>query len=149
MTGRPDFSLTEWQTVCLGPTYAGLMVSMAQRGGFFWEVLTIARMFNEARTESSESQLLDDIVADRPRVERVRFRSPDEAQAYSLERIGRAIEVIRKKGQAADVAAFAGFMVNVAENVARAHAETGERVSQAEKNALAEIRAAVGLDVNA
>jgi hypothetical protein len=146
MTRRTDFTLIEWQIVCQAPTYAGLLISTAQRGGFSWEALTIARMFKEARAEHPEGRLLDDIVADRPRVERVRFRSPDEARAYSLERIGNAIDVVRQKGQPADVDAFASFVLDVAENVARAHPETGEHVSHAEKNALAEIRAAAGLD---
>jgi hypothetical protein len=53
------------------------------------------------------------------------------------------MEILWEEGDGNDADAFARFLVETAENVARAYRETGEPITQAEKRAVAEIRAAV------
>ena len=143
MAGRQDFTETEWHRLQQAATYAGLIVAAAQRGGFFWEAISIARTFTETAARHSDSELLDELVAERPEVERTRFRSADEVREHGLEHIHAAMEILREKGDANDTDAFARFLVEMAENVARAYRETGEPITQAEKTAVAEIQAAV------
>ena len=61
MASRQDFEPAEWQLLCQAPTYAGLVVSTAQRGGSFWEALSIARAFSDVRLHQGQNQLLDEI----------------------------------------------------------------------------------------
>ena len=143
MACRQDFTPAEWQLLHQAPTYAGLIVAAAQRGGFFWEAISIARTYTETRAHHGESQLLDDLVAERPQVEHTRFRSADEVRKHGLQHIRVAMELLRQKGDPEDVDRFAQFLLEIARNVARAYRETGDPVSQAEKTAMAEIEAAV------
>ena len=146
MVGRADFEPAEWRLVCQAPTYAGLIVAAAQRGGFLWEALSIARAFADVRARQGESLLLDEICAERPLVEHARFRSGRELRAHGLDHIRAAIGLLELKGEPGDADAFARFLVDVAERVARAYPETGESVSAAEEEAVAEVRAAAGLE---
>ncbi len=146
MVGRADFEPAEWRLVCQAPTYAGLIVSAAQRGGFLWEALSIARAFADVRARQGESLLLDEICAERPLVEHARFRSGRELRAHGLDHIRSAIGLVELKGEPGDVDTFARFLAGIAERVARAYPETEEPVSAAEKEAIAEIRAAAGLE---
>jgi hypothetical protein len=145
VTDRSDFTPAEWEVVRQAPSYAGLSVSAAQRGGFFWEAIAIARTFKEVRAGEGKSELLDAIVEDKPHVARTRFRSADDARVHALEYIREAIAIVGQKGGAADVDAFARFILDVAESVAGAYPEVQEPISTGERKTLAEIAAAVGL----
>jgi hypothetical protein len=144
MTGRDDFTHDEWQILCQAPTSAGLIVSVAQRGGFFWEAIAISRTFREVRAQQTESQLLDDLVAEKPQVGRTRFSSGEEARAHALEQIRAAIGIVHANGAAADVDAYAQFVLSVADKVAGAWPEHEEPVSRTERETLGEIAAALG-----
>jgi hypothetical protein len=146
MTGRADFSDDEWQIISEAPTYAGLLVSSAQGGGFLWEAMAIARTFEEVRAHQPESQLLDDIVAGRPHVERLGFRSPEEARARAIEELRAARKLIMGKGEPGDLDAYARFVLELARKVAGAYPETDHPVSSAEHETFAAIRAAVGFE---
>jgi hypothetical protein len=145
LAGRQDFTPVEWQLLHQAATYAGLIVAAAQRGGFFWEAVSIARTFTQTRTQHSDSRLLDDLVAERPQVERTQFRSADEVREHGLQHIRAAMAIVRQKGDPVDIDAYARFLADTAENVARAYRETNEPITQPETTALAEIRAAVEL----
>jgi hypothetical protein len=91
MTGKADFTAEEWDTVLEGPTSAGLIVSTAQRGGSFREILAMAKAYTEARKEHGESELLDEIVSRKPEVDRTRAHSPEELKEHGLQRIRDAV----------------------------------------------------------
>ncbi len=133
MVGQQDFEPAEWQLLCQAPTYAGLVVAGAQRGGFFWEALSIARTFSEVRAHHGQSRLLDDICAERPLVEQTRFRSPEQLRRHGLDHIRAAVDLLAQKGEPADVDAYAyaRFLVEIADDVARAYPETDDPVSAA------------------
>ena len=140
---RSTFSSAEWELLCLAPTYAGLIVAAAQRGGFFWEALSIAKTFAEVRAHQGANPLLDDICAERPLVEHTRFRSDEELRRHGFGHIRAAIELLERKAEPTDVDAYARFLTEIAEHVARAYPETAQPVSAAEEDAIAAVKAAV------
>jgi hypothetical protein len=142
MTGKSDFSPEEWKTVLEGPPSAGLLVAAAQRGGTFRESFSIAKSYAEARKQAGESQLLDEITAAKPEIDHTRFHTADELKQHCL-------GVLEGKATPEEVAEYKQFVKSLAEHVAEAHREgflglSGERVSEAERAAVAEISEALG-----
>jgi hypothetical protein len=149
MTGKSDFTPEEWKTILEGPPSAGMMVTMAQRGGTFRESFSMAKSYTEARKEHGESELLDEITAAKPEVDRTRFHTFDELKQHSLENLRQALEILRAKATPEEVEEYKGFVKTLSEHVADAHREgflglSGERVSDAERAAIAEISEALG-----
>jgi hypothetical protein len=69
MTTKAAFSPTEWQAVLEGPPTAGMIVVTASHGGMFRETIAMSKAYVEARAQHSESELLDEIVAEKPRLD--------------------------------------------------------------------------------
>ena len=97
MTGKADFTEDEWKLVLEGPPTAGMIVATAQRGGTFREALAIGKTYGEARKEHGESELLDEIVAAKPEVDRTRFHSPEELKEHGLQLLRDAVAVVERK----------------------------------------------------
>lgn len=141
MTGKADFSEQEWELVRSGPPTAGMIVLTAARGGSFRETWALAKTYAEARQQHGASQLLDDLVADKPEVER--YRSSEELEQTGLSRIGDAVSLLAQKGSPEEVEAYKRFTLEVAEHVAAAHKEHGESVSGPEREAIDRITASL------
>jgi hypothetical protein len=144
MTSKADFNPEEWDLVLEGPPSAGLIVSMAERGGTFREAFSIAKAYTEARQQHGESQLLDEIVNAKPEVDRSHKGSPEEIREYLLGRIREAAALLEDKATTEEVGDYRSFALAVAERVAAAKKEGDEPVSEAERAAIDEIRSAVG-----
>lgn len=145
MTGKADFTEEEWDTILEGPTSAGLIVSAAQRGGTFREAYAMAKAYAEARQEHGESELLDEIVAHKPKLDHARAHSPEELKEHGLQHIRDAVALLAGKAAAQEVDDYRRFVVSLAERVAAAKGEGGdEPISDAEKAALEGIREALG-----
>jgi hypothetical protein len=149
VTGKADFTEQEWKEVLEGPTSAGLLVIGSDRGGSIRETFSMARAYADARQQHGESELLDDLVASKPEVDRTRVRSPEELKENSLRNIREAVELLKDKASEEEVAEYRKFVLNLAERVAEARKEgflglSGERVSDAERAAIAEIETALG-----
>jgi hypothetical protein len=145
MTGSADFSPEEWDTIQEGPTSAGMIVSTAQRGGSFREAFAMAKAFTDARQEHGDSQLLDELVSSKPEMDRTRSHSPEELKEHGLARIREAIALLEQKATPEEVDDYRGFVVSLAQRVASAKGEGGDdKVSDAERAAIAEIEAALG-----
>ena len=67
MTTKAAFSPEEWEAVLEGPSTAGLMVITASHGGTFRETIAMSKAYAEARAQHGESELLDEVVAAKPR----------------------------------------------------------------------------------
>ena len=148
MTTKADFTEQEWETILEAPPAAGLLVSTAQRGGTFRESFSMAKAYTEARQEHGESELLDEIVSAKPEVDRTRAHSPEELKANSLEHLRNAIALLKDKAGPEEVDEYRKFIVALANRVAEARKEgfmglSGERVSDAERAAIAAIDAAL------
>jgi hypothetical protein len=144
MTGKADFTAEEWELVSEGPTGAGSVVITASRGGTFRETFSMAKAYTEARKEHGSSELLDEIVSAKPEVDRSRHASPEELRSASLDRLGKAVTLLEEKASPEEVEDYRRFVVTLANRVAEAHKEHGERVSDDEQRAIEEIRAALG-----
>ncbi|HET9186221.1 MAG TPA: hypothetical protein VFN82_08735 [Solirubrobacterales bacterium] len=145
MTGKADFEPQEWEAVLEGPTSAGLIVMSAERGGSFREAFAMAKVFAEARGEHGESELLDEITAHRPKMDRTSAGSPEELREHALQRIGEAVALVERKGSQEELEQYRGFVETVARRVAEAKDEpSGEGpISESEKEAIASVESAL------
>jgi|SRR3954451_2654886 len=143
MTGKADFTPEEWDLVLEGPPTAGIMVLTAQRGGTFRESYAIAKAYGEAREQHGDSQLLDEIVAAKPEIDRTRYHSPEELRQNGLQRLRDGIGLLKSKATPEEVDDYRRFVLAVADKVANAHREGGQAVSDAERAAIDEISTAL------
>jgi hypothetical protein len=141
MTTKSDFTPEEWKLIQEGPVTAGMMLLAAESGGTFRETFALARAFTDARKKHGESELLDELVADKPQFERHRYKTPEELHDEGLKLIGEAAALVRTKAAPDEAAAYNEFVVTAASSVAEAHKEHGQRVSEKEQAELDEIRA--------
>ena len=144
MTAKADFTPEEWHVVLEGPPSAGVIVITAQRGGTFRETFSIGRTYAEARQHHGKSELLDEIVAAKPEIDRTRYGSAEELRDHALQHIRDAIALLEGKAEQQEVADYRSFVVSLAERVARAHSEGEEPVSEAERSAIEAIKGALG-----
>ena len=145
MTTKADFTEEEWDTVLEGPPSAGLIVSTAERGGTFREAFSIAKAYAEARNQHGESELLDEIVAAKPEVDRARYGSIEELKEHHLGRLREAVALLEQKASPDEVSDYKGFVVAVAERVAGAKTEEGDQpATEKERAAVTEIAEAIG-----
>ena len=144
MTGKADFTEEEWKDVLQGPPTAGMIVAMAQRGGSFRETISMAKAYGEARKEHGESELLDEIASTKPEVDRTRYHSVEELNEHGLQHLRDTVGLLERKATAEEVEEYKRFVLTLARRVAEAHKEGGERVSEAETTAIAEIADALG-----
>jgi hypothetical protein len=149
VTSKADFTEEEWKTILEAPPSAGLVVILSDRGGSIRETFSMAKAYTEARQQHGESELLDEIVATKPEMDRTRAGSPDELKQHNLDNVRQAIAVLRGKATDEEVSEYGKFILGLAERVAEARKEGflglgGERVSDAERAAIGEIEAALG-----
>lgn len=145
MTGKADFSEREWETVLEGPTSAGLIVSTAERGGSFRESFSLAKAYAEARATTGASGLLDEVAQSRPKVDRARAGSGEELKEHHLDIIRKAVSLLEAKASAEELEDYRRFTLGLAERVAGAKTEKGQPTSEAERTAITEISAALGM----
>ena len=150
MTGKSDFTAEEWELILSAPPSAGLIVATAQRGGTFRESFSIAKTYAEARKDHGDSELLDEIVSAKPEMDHTRYHSKEELEQALLQRIRDVVALVEGKATPEEAEEYRRFIVSLAERVAEAHREgvlglTGDRVSEAEREAIAKIKEAVGV----
>ena len=148
MTGKADFDEQQWDTVREGPTSAGLIVMSAEKGGTFREAFALAKVYAEARQEHGESELLDEIAAHRPDVDRARVPK-DQIEQHGLELIREALALVDQKASADEAAAYRRFVSSVARRVAEAKEEKGSQggVAASEQRVLDEIESVLSSSI--
>jgi hypothetical protein len=144
VTGKADFSEAEWAQVLEGPPSAGMLVMAAQRGGTLRESFAMAKAYTEARKQHGQSELIDEIVSAKPKMDHTRHHSQDELRTASLGHLREAVGVLEEKATPSDVSEYKQFVLAVAEKVAAAHREGGQSVSPAERDAIDQISQALG-----
>lgn len=149
MTGKADYTEEEWKLLREAPTSAGMLVIQADRGGVIRETFSMAKAYTDAAGEHGASQLLDDIASEKPEVDRTRFQSAEELRSSLLQHIRDAVSLLQEKATPEELDEYRGFLANVAGPGSPAHREgfmgmSGERVSEAEQRALADIADAAG-----
>ena len=144
MTGKADFTAEEWELILEAPPSAGLIVMTADRGGTFRESFSLAKAYTEARQHHGDSELLDEIVSTKPKVDRGGAHTPEELKALGLQHLRDAVAVLERKATPEELEDYRRFVLTVAERVASAHREGDQQVSDAERAAIEEIAAALG-----
>lgn len=147
MTAKADFTEQEWELVLEGPTSAGMIVITAQRGGTLRETVSMAKAYAEARQMHGQSELLDAIVAAKPKVDHARSGSLDELKEHYLGNLRNALALLDGKATPEELDEYKRFTVNLANKVAAAHRENGKSedpVSDTEQAAIAAIEQALG-----
>ena len=106
----------------------------------------MSKAYVEARAEHGESELLDEIVAEKPRVERGKVRSREELREQELDCLREAATLLEHKATVEERDDYQRFVLSVASKVATAHREGGKQVSPAEEQAIQDITTALGMD---
>jgi hypothetical protein len=144
MTTKAAFSPEEWKVVLEGPPTAGMIVITAAHGGMFRETIAMSKAYAEARAEHGDSELLDEIVSAKPKVEHTRYHSAEELRDSGLGHLRDAMALLESKATAQERDDYRRFVLALADKVAAAHREHGQSVSPAEAQAIEQITAALG-----
>jgi hypothetical protein len=142
MTRKADFNAEEWTKVVEGPLLAGLRVVAAERGGTIRESIALGKAYAQAREQHGENELLDEIVAQPPAVDRNRINRGDDIAAVADAGLREAAAILAEKATPEELEAYRRFTLTVAEAVANAHKEGGflgiggKPVSASEQEAL-------------
>jgi hypothetical protein len=144
MTTKAAFSPSEWRLVLEGPPTAGLLVITASHGGTFRETVALSKAYVEARAQHGESELLDEIVAEKPGMERGKAHNPEELRDQALACLRDVTTLLEHKATAEERDDYRRFVLTVANKVAAAHREEGKQVSPAEAQAIEDITMALG-----
>ena len=144
MTTKAAFSPEEWETVLEGPSTAGMIVLTAAHGGTFRETIAMSKAYAEARAEHGESELLDEIVSAKPKVDHTRYHSADELRDSGLAHLRDAMALLEGKATAEECDDYRRFVLALAGKVAAAHREHGQSVSPAEAVAIEQITDVLG-----
>jgi hypothetical protein len=147
VTTKADFSPEDWNLVLEGPPMAGMIVITASSGGTFKETWAMSKAYLEARGQHGESELLDDIVAAKPKSDHTHAHSPQELREHGLGLLRDAVALVASKATEEEVEGYRKFVLFVAQKVAEAHREGGQVVSAPEADAISKISAALGTTV--
>jgi hypothetical protein len=146
VTTKASFSPSEWQLVLEGPPTAGLLVITSSHGGMFRETIAMSKAYAEARAQHGESELLDEIVAEKPRMERGKVHNPEELRDQGLDCLRGVTTLLERKATAEERDDYRRFVLTVAGKVAAAHREGGKQVSPPEEQAIQDITTALSAD---
>jgi hypothetical protein len=144
LTTKADFTEEEWEQVLEGPPAAGLVVSSAQRGGTFREAFSIAKAYVEAAKHHGGTELMDEILDTKPKVDRSKHGSLDEMKEHSLTQLRSVISLLEAKATPEEVEGYRDLVLAVAERAAAAKEEGDTPVSDVERAAIGEIAVAIG-----
>jgi hypothetical protein len=149
MTTSAAFTADEWKSVLEGPPSAGMIVITAAHGGMFREAIAMSKAYAEARALHGQSELLDEIVAAKPKADHTKYRSTEELRDSGLEHLRTGVGVLESKAKTEEVDEYRRFILSLAQRVAAAHREHGQSVSPAESEAIDQIAEAIGTPVSA
>jgi hypothetical protein len=139
MTSKSDFTAEEWKLILEAPPSAGMIVVTAQRGGSLRETIAMAKTYAGARQQHGKSELLDDIVAAKPERDHSHFHSFDELKQSGLQHLRDSVALLQGKATSEEVDEYRRFIVTLSQQVAAAHREHGQDVSESEQKAIQEI----------
>ena len=152
MTKKADFNAEEWSLLLEAAPLAGMIVSVAGRGGTIRESLSMGRAYTEARKRHDGSELVDEIVSAQPQLDPQRFSSADQVRSEGLQRIREATELVESKATNEEADGYKRFILALADTVAHAKKEggvlgiCGKQVSEQERAALEEIASTLGTE---
>jgi hypothetical protein len=160
MTTKADFSEDEWAALVRSPMVAGAAITLADPGGPIEVVKETSAVLKFATSSSSEQR--DDLVGELAREVRGLAEQrknplgdfkPRGALAGKeiVDETARANEIVSAKASPEETDAFRAWIMECAQRAADAAKEGGfmgfhaERVSQGEKDMLAQLRSALSM----
>jgi hypothetical protein len=160
MTTKADFTEDEWATLVRSPMVAGMAITLADPGGPIEVVKEASAVLKFATSSSSEQR--DDLVGELAREVRglaeqrqnpVGDFKPRGAMAGKeiVDELARANEIVSAKASSEEADAYRAWIMDCAQGAADAAKEGGfmgfhaERVSQGEKDMLAQLRSTLGV----
>src|SRR3954471_8070937 len=144
MTTKTAFTEEEWTLVAEAPTSAGMIVLTAAKGGSFKETMAMSKAYTRARTQHGKSELLDEIVGSKPKMDRTHYHSAEELKDSGLKHVRDAMSLLQSKATPEEVDDYRNFVLTLANNVASAHNEHGQAVILPEAEAIHDIETALG-----
>jgi hypothetical protein len=97
------------------------MVALADRGGSFRESLALGKAYAAAKRDDSSSELLKELVASPPSLDRESAGQPDQIP----EQIREAVRIVEEKATPEETEEYRQFILRLADVVAHAHKEGG------------------------
>jgi len=161
MTTKTDYTPEEWNLVYAAAPMAGIAVSAASVNllfGLAQEMLALGMAIAELTHEGGDNELLRSLASDlkaagtnvpRPR----ELNSPAKARPHAIEHLRRLDALLQRKSTTTEAEAFKRWLYSVAQRVAEASREGGilgfggDKVSEPERAALAEIAQALRLEI--
>ena len=120
MTTKADFDQQEWELIAEGPATAGMIVIRAEGGGTFRETIALAHAYTDARKQHGQSELLDEIVAAKPKADHTRYSSFEELRDNGLRHLRTALGVLESRATTEEVDEYRRFILSLAQKVAAA-----------------------------
>ena len=151
MTHKDQFNAEEWDRIAQGPPLAAISVITASRGGSMRESLSVGEVYAEARKNREAPELVQQLLATPPRVDPGKASSAEELRTQTTERVREAATLVEERATPEEADAYKKFILEVCQRAAERHKEGGfmgvggQRVSDAEAAALAEIAAALDI----
>ncbi len=160
MTQKSDFTPEAWRTLLMGPLATNLYIIVADPSvfGAIKESFALTKELADVQTDPNAPELLRFMVADLLDKDTVRDLMPDlkghpeTVRARLRELIDAAVAQLNEKAAPEESAEIRRWMLNLAERTASAAREGGfltigsVRVSDQEKQALAELAEILGVD---
>jgi hypothetical protein len=163
MTGKADFTEEEWATLVRAPQVAGMAITIADPGGPIEVVKETSAVLKVTRATAHEDR--DDLVGHVARqIQALAEQRKNPAGDFKprgalggkeiVDEIGRAGQIATEKGTPEEAEAFKRWILECAQHAADAAKEGGflgfhaERVSQGEKDMLAQLAQALGIAEN-
>ena len=161
MSVKTDYEPQQWQLLLDVPPLVGTAVMVAGRSGLgtMKEALAVASGVMTAKEGFENNELIHALVdgrlhdKDRSSVEsrspEIRAKHPEELIDYTLEKCSEVATLLEAKSTAAEAAEYKKWAMSVGEKVANAAKEGGflgiggERVSEAERDVLRRVAAAL------
>ncbi len=160
MTTKAGFTEDEWATLVRSPMVAGMAITLADPGGPIEVVKETSAVLKFATSSSSEQR--DDLVGELAREVRGLAEQrtnplgdfkPRGAMAGKeiVDELSRANEIVSAKASSEEAEAYRAWIMECAQRAADAAKEGGfmgfhaERVSQGEKDMLAQLRSTLGV----
>jgi hypothetical protein len=144
MNKKSQFNAEEWDRVSQAPALAALMVMLADRGGAIRESIALGKAYAEARRDAG-GELIEQLLASPPRLDPASLGPRDQAREQLPERIREAVRTVEEKATPEEAEQYRGFVLRVADVVARAAKEGGvlgiggKQVSEQEQAVLDEL----------
>ncbi len=156
MATRLHFTDVEWRTVRGVPAWVGVAMSLQAASGFLGQlkegvshagaVVEAGRSSNplvaDVATSADQRAAQTEVAAFLKGVDA--FQAPATIRARALEEVGRALALVDAKTMPADAAAYRELIRSIAQRVANAAVERGERVSPPERAFLDDLERLLG-----